>query len=301
MKNYYFFYALLSCLLLHSAHAVPSKVYLGKNPNPYEFNEDWFTPKNLLWQKHLAEYVGRPNVSYLEVGVWEGRSFFWTIETILTGPFTKAVGLDVFLEPRAKEVFLRNLRNAGNRVQIDLKAGLSKNTLRQLMGTEFDIIYVDGSHFAKSVSQDLVMSWELLTNGGIFILDDYGNKYFDRFSIDAKASTAIDFFLTNFYDEFILLHKGDQVILKKKLPFCRAFGEGASFFDKYCYYWYDRRLMDGPEGVSNLIQISEDEKDTIEAIFRTRKLGHHELDINKLPKNKLDKAKKLLTRLKIEI
>ena len=72
----------------------PTKHYLKK----YEFSTDWFTNQNRipLWEKMLRPFKGKPDIHYLEVGVYEGRSAIWMLENILTHPSSTLTGIDIF-------------------------------------------------------------------------------------------------------------------------------------------------------------------------------------------------------------
>ena len=56
----------------------------------YNFSTDWFSMNIPLWKKLLKEFKGKPGVNYLEIGLFEGRSFFWMLENILTHPTSTA-------------------------------------------------------------------------------------------------------------------------------------------------------------------------------------------------------------------
>jgi len=43
--------------------------------NRYHFSSDWFTHHIPAWEQHLAHLRGRSDLRYLEIGVYEGRSF----------------------------------------------------------------------------------------------------------------------------------------------------------------------------------------------------------------------------------
>ena len=51
---------------------------------PYEFTYDWFTSAVPVWTRVLAPYAGQPEIHYLEVGVFEGRSAIWMLNNVLT-------------------------------------------------------------------------------------------------------------------------------------------------------------------------------------------------------------------------
>jgi hypothetical protein len=58
----------------------PTKYYL----HSYNFSEDWFTENIPVWLKVLSPFKGKPNLNYLEIGVFEGRSVIWMLENIQT-------------------------------------------------------------------------------------------------------------------------------------------------------------------------------------------------------------------------
>ena len=49
-----------------------------------------------MWSRVLAEFKGRPELTYLEVGVFEGKSVVWMLENILTDPSSKVTAVDIF-------------------------------------------------------------------------------------------------------------------------------------------------------------------------------------------------------------
>jgi len=64
--------------------------------NPYPDVEtltpmhDWFTHKIPSWDIALDEFKGKPNIAYLEVGAYEGRSVMWMHDNVLTHPTSRA-------------------------------------------------------------------------------------------------------------------------------------------------------------------------------------------------------------------
>jgi hypothetical protein len=45
---------------------------------------------------------------------------------------------------------------------------------------EFDVIYVDGSHFADDVLTDGITAWRLLKKDGVLIFEDLTWRYYPR-------------------------------------------------------------------------------------------------------------------------
>ncbi len=178
----------------------------------YNFSDDYFTHHVPNWEEILGHLKGKPNIHYLEIGVWEGRSFIWMLENILTHPTAKATCIDIF-PGQVKEVFLANLKMGGFLEQVTVITGTSQIMLRDLPVNSFDIIYIDGSHAAKDVLIDAVYSWQLLKTGGIMIFDDY--KWRRNLPAESRPKIAIDSFIAVFSGYVEVIHKDLQVILKK--------------------------------------------------------------------------------------
>jgi predicted O-methyltransferase YrrM len=145
----------------------------GKGEGPYHFTTRWHTNVIDNWALQLADYRARPNLHYLEIGVFEGRSIVWMLENVLTDPSSRITAIDVFMEDY-EQTFDANIRAAGAEARITKLVGPSQQRLRPLEPGTFDIIYVDGSHTADDVLADAVLGWPLLREGGLMIFDDYG-------------------------------------------------------------------------------------------------------------------------------
>ncbi|RIA80654.1 hypothetical protein C1645_784548 [Glomus cerebriforme] len=80
---------------------------------------------------------------------------------------------------------------------------------------KFDFIYIDGSHFACDVLSDAVLSWNLLKEDGIMILDDYEWDYFVEEYNNPRI--AIDSFLNSYQCQIEVIYKRFQVAIRKKI------------------------------------------------------------------------------------
>lgn len=182
----------------------------------YRLSRDYLSDNIPTWTQALAEFKGKPNLRYLEVGVFEGRSAVWMFENILTDPTSKMTAIDLFPE-NLKEQFLANVEIAGASDRVTTLVGYSQEVLRDLSLHSFDIMYIDGSHHGPDVLEDAVLSWRLLKSGGVVIFDDYLWHDSDIFiPKERRPKLAVDTFYKFFGDRFDLVHNGYQVILKKK-------------------------------------------------------------------------------------
>lgn len=192
----------------------------------YRFTDDWVGFRVEPWRRVLAPLAHRPNLRYLEIGAWEGRSLIWMLENILTHPSCHATVVDPYMPrdeyqrlnmttvPAKRSIFLSNLLASGRAEAITLVSGYSQIALRGLPIYSFDIIYIDGAHDADDVMEDAMLCHRLIKNGGILIFDDYA--WPDALSIREQPKPAVDFLLEYFGDRYDLLEKGYQVIVQKK-------------------------------------------------------------------------------------
>jgi hypothetical protein len=192
--------------------------------NSYKFRagtEEFFGSKAAVWEKALESYKGKPDIRYLEIGVFEGQSCLWMLENVLTHPTARMTGIDPFLEGRdvpgksSRDIFYSNLKLSGLEEKVEVIEGFSQIELHKLPLESFDIIYIDGSHDATDCLEDAVLSWRLLRAGGILIFDDY--QFFNRsFLYGDKPKIAIDTFMGLFGKHFDIVHTDWQVILRRK-------------------------------------------------------------------------------------
>lgn len=189
----------------------------------YIFQVDWFSEQIPWWEEQLARFKGKPNLHFLEVGSFEGRSAVWLLENILTAPTSKLTCIDTFggsPEHENKQLhiskierhFRHNIKESGSEEKVIVKKGYSRDLLPGLTQGTYDCVYIDGSHKASDVLEDAILSKLLLKKGGVIIFDDYiweeGDDEWDRPKI------AIDAFLEVYKGQYKLLYKGKQVIVE---------------------------------------------------------------------------------------
>lgn len=192
-----------------------------------QFQERWFDMNIVPWCVTFPKVFDRTDpVRILEIGSWEGRSslFFLTYfgQSELTAVDTWA-GSDEWHYNATSDLrdletrFDNNVSSGATRVT--KRKGSSLNVLPQLLteGQEFEIIYVDGSHFSDDAIVDGLNAWRLLKGGGVMIFDDVMWPAYPR----ARANTAwaINQFLKYHTGEYKVLHAQYQIILQKKTAF----------------------------------------------------------------------------------
>jgi hypothetical protein len=244
----------------------------GKGEGPYRFTTRWHTNVIDNWTQQLAEYRGRPNLRYLEIGVFEGRSVIWMLENVLTDPSSHVTAIDVFMDDY-EQTFDANILAAGAGDRVTKIAGPSQQHLRPLESSSFDIIYVDGSHTADDVLADAVLAWPLLREGGLMIFDDYGwggRPTGGPLPLELLPSLAIDAFITAYRNEIDVIHHGYQVFVRRKPNPCVP-KDYCSPVGQYNYFWRALELRRRSDDA--LVELSADERQLIELIARSKQIG----------------------------
>ncbi len=271
-----------------SAEPTPKKSAVP-NDKGYVFSEDWFKPNIPTWETHLAHLKGVPNLNYLEVGPYEGRSFFWLLDNILTHPSTRATAIDIFesgdskwYDPQFEHQFMRNLRASGRADKVTVIKGMSEDKLRELEVNSFDLIYIDGSHATADVLADLVLAWGLLKVGGIMIIDDFSWR--SEWPFDLRPAFAINAFVSAYGHQIDILNP-NQVVLRKKENRCLAVHyEGCSYLGNYMYDWRPPRRLIRSDGLKE-VKITPAEHRMVEKIIRTKAFGDPDVVISKELRN----------------
>ena len=190
--------------------------------NNYIFTVDWFSYNIPIWTHYLNELKDKPNLRFLEIGSFQGRSTVWLLKNILTSDSSAITCIDTFegsiehtlhFQNDIKnlfDIFSHNISKFKNKVNIIKDK--SQDALKK-MNEQYDFIYVDGDHKASSVIEDAILSFPLLKKGGIMIFDDY--LWFQMKKFIDNPKVAIDAFLEIYADKITILYKNHQVIIEK--------------------------------------------------------------------------------------
>jgi predicted O-methyltransferase YrrM len=192
--------------------------------------------------RHLISfYSHKPDLRFMEVGCFEGVSTVFFLKNILTNPSSKIVCIDPLGQKPKKEnelegyghdpevdplrektpktvfeVFSRNVLEKYSD-QVIFHREKSDIALRRYREPEFDVIYLDGLHYATAVLSDLVMSWPLLKKGGYMLLDDFGMSMDkNRLNLDASFF-GISAFMNVFQGQFEVVSGLNYLITLKKV------------------------------------------------------------------------------------
>jgi Methyltransferase domain len=201
--------------------AISSETGTTGYKKPYTFTTDWFTGRISSWERILKDYKGKPDVSYLEIGAFEGRSALWLLENILTHPTAKITVIDTFGEKNSYQAFTSNINLSGEPEKFKILLGYSTDKLKEVPANSIDFAYIDGSIKGIVVLSDLVNTWNTLKTGGIIICNRYPlnsklRKIFELQPNDPGAVEAMDAFV-KLYKPYIkvLSVEENEVIIQK--------------------------------------------------------------------------------------
>jgi len=247
----------------------------SQTENKYVFTEDHFSSHIETW-KDIFKKTGlkdQPNLHYLEVGVFEGRSFFWMLDNVLTNKASSATAIDVFLD-NYWDTFQHNVEDSGAKSRIQIHKGPSREVLRTLPFKSYDIIYIDASHLSRDVISDAVLCWELLKTDGILIFDDY-LWFQEALPKDLRPKEAINFFLLAYGGSLEILNKGYQIIVRKKeCPCCNE--TCIPIGDDFLFNWYTKKLYDRKN--SKYINLNNGQIEYIDKLLGKLPATHRPID-----------------------
>lgn len=202
------------------------------------FDHDWFSNNinNLSHLHNNLPILKNPDLNILELGAFEGRS---TVYMAMKYPQAHITTVDTWRggvdhDPnnpeinfaKAKSNFYHNIQSFETRISVMEQT--TEAALIELMAAKerFDFVYVDASHTAKDVLQDLVMSFTLLNDHAVVYCDDYlwgvndyyynGNRHSNPY---ITPKLGIDMFCTVYRDLiFIPILKDSHAMAFIRLP-----------------------------------------------------------------------------------
>lgn len=194
--------------------------------NTPNYTQDWFTLGQNVLSQHLGHLKGQENLVFMEIGSFEGRSAIWFLENLLTGKNCGIICIDTFqgsnefnqqrvtvdgLEDR----FLGNMKPFKDKYQ--LIKGSSQYVLRSHdYDGKLDLVYIDGSHEASDVLEDLCLSYRAIKKGGYLVLDDYMWNHNNLPSYQSPK-IAIDAFMQCFKRKVKVVWVSWKVVILQKI------------------------------------------------------------------------------------
>ncbi|MDB9768712.1 class I SAM-dependent methyltransferase [Candidatus Pelagibacter ubique] len=170
--------------------------------NKKKYTLDFFSQNTFDWINVLERFK-RKDFDYLEIGSFEGNSalfilnYFQTNSVHCVDPWIQLYkekgsneGYEDISIIDVEKNFDYNLKNYDGRFK---KYKMKSDVFFKENINMFDVIYVDGSHFADDVLKDCRSSWACLKKNGILILDDFFWKNYKE--IENNPAHVINLFL----------------------------------------------------------------------------------------------------------
>lgn len=194
--------------------------------NKLKLDNDWFSDSIPTWLRAIdnTNFRIKDKINCLEVGSWQGLSAFFLLNELKNSNLTCVDTWEGADEHKDGTVTTPGILNS---IESIFDANLSefKDRLIKFKGpslsyyesnfhpNKFNLIYVDGSHHSDDVMVDAIKCFEMLSEGGLLIFDDYLFKYYKN-DIDNPAG-AINALLRLKQHQLKIVCFDYQLIIKK--------------------------------------------------------------------------------------
>jgi len=168
------------------------------------------------FEKLLSDQKDKPDLNYLQVGVFTGDASIWLMDNVLTHPSSRLTDVDTW--QGSDEEVHHDMDFTDVEKTYDFKT-LKHNRIKKIKERSpvflanctdrFDFIYIDGDHTAPAVLLDGLLSWNLLKVGGIIAFDDY--QWEDPRGLVYAPKMAVNMFDSLYKDSTELIGTGSQV------------------------------------------------------------------------------------------
>ncbi|MDC0532146.1 class I SAM-dependent methyltransferase [Candidatus Pelagibacter ubique] len=193
-----------------------NKVILKTNyfEKKYKLEEaNWFTHNFQIWDYLLKNKTFH---EYLEIGSYEGRSVVYISEKFrdihlnIVDPFENHDQHQKIDWKKIYNNFTYNISRLENKVTVNkINSDKFFNNNTKI----FDLIYIDGSHFANDTMRDFENSFKNLSINGILICDDFLFNDFEDVNLNPIAGLIP--MLKKYANKIEILYINHQLFLKK--------------------------------------------------------------------------------------
>ena len=185
----------------------------------YRYTKTWFVGSKI--HRNLLKHINKDSkINMLEIGCFEGLSSSTFSDNLLdhndstldcVDPYIKS-GTDPeissnFVDENVKNNFLYNISKSKNFSKIIFHNMKSDNFFENNKKT-FNLIYIDGCHEEKFITNDMENSFKYLEKGGVMWMDDYGGN-------NGKIKPVMDRFLEKYKKDLKIIHKDYQIAIRK--------------------------------------------------------------------------------------
>ena len=214
-----FIYNWIQSILMINFKNKNIKTQFKSDIKKFKFSNDWFTNNIQIWC-HIFKKENFTKINkILEIGSFEGMSAIFFLN------YFKGANIDCvetfkgsdehseidFL--KVKNNFDYNIKSYEKR--LNLYKMTSDNFFKEKkdVNNNYDLIYIDGSHFANQVIKDASNSFDKLNINGIMIYDDFLRQYYEK--KDENVIGGVCEFLKIYDNKIKIIFGGYQLFIKK--------------------------------------------------------------------------------------
>jgi hypothetical protein len=182
---------------------------------------NWFESQQYNFENHLLHLAGKPDLKFLQIGVYTGDASIWLCENVLRNKTSFLYDVDTWAGSDESEHSQIDFDKVFK--YYETRTGVYQSILRFKMTSDeyfagnnilkFDFIYIDGDHTSHQVTKDADSAWKLLKPNGIMAFDDY--LWGKDLQPELTPRPAIDRFLAKYTGEYELLSQDYQVWICK--------------------------------------------------------------------------------------
>jgi hypothetical protein len=176
------------------------------------------------WENHLSSMMG-VDIKILDIGIYKGvimeefaKTFlksnknaeYYGIDMWKQSEDTKEINFDIIEQEATKKRSDLDVKNQITFIKEEYTKALSSLSLK---GVVFNIIYVNSNYLSGDILYQLILSFNLLKDNGVMIIDDY---LLDKPKLNrTPIKIIVDTLLNTNKDHINILYIGYQVIIKK--------------------------------------------------------------------------------------
>jgi predicted O-methyltransferase YrrM len=196
-------------------------------------SSDWTSGIIPFWFSIFDEFrlQSKANLKVLEIGAWEGLTSYFILSTLPRATLTCVDSWEIS-DPTTRDKQVTAVVQAVTESHFDSNLSMFHGRLEKYKGTSFsffldhsqksvyELIYIDGSHYADDVLIDALRCFELLKVGGILIFDDY--FYMGHRQFAANPAAAINAFLRLKAGSYRIVRIYSQLVIEKTADTSRS-------------------------------------------------------------------------------
>ena len=178
----------------------------------FKFSYNWFGFNAQIWFYIFKKFkLTNKKIKILEIGTFEGLSTSYFLR------YLKKSKLDAVDPLNKKTIFYKNLLFNKKKMRNFKYFSIKSEKFFKQCKKNYDLIYIDGSHYYKDVLSDANYSFKLLKKNGLIIFDDF---LYERESKNKKNKEytnvigGIMLFLSK-TNNYKIVYAGHQFIIQK--------------------------------------------------------------------------------------